>query len=51
MLFTHHTLYENYTHYVGTRSERMRRFVVELCTGWASPSTDRAAPGTSSSTA
>nr|WP_300309742.1 glycosyltransferase [Halomonas sp.] len=32
LVFTHHTLYEHYTHYVPGDSPRMRRFVVALAT-------------------
>lgn len=35
LVFTHHTLYEHYTHYVPGRSRRMRRFVIQLSTGYA----------------
>ncbi len=35
LVFTHHTLYENYTHYVPLNSRRMQRFVVELSTKYA----------------
>lgn len=30
LVFTHHTMYEKYTHYVPTDSPAMRRFVIEL---------------------
>ena len=32
LIFTHHTLYERYTHYVPADSEALRRFVIELAT-------------------
>ncbi|WP_160153595.1 glycosyltransferase [Microbulbifer sp. ALW1] len=32
LVFTHHTLYERYTHYVPTDSEALKRFVIELAT-------------------
>jgi glycosyltransferase involved in cell wall biosynthesis len=32
LLFTHHTLYEEYTHYVPGDSPALRRFVIELAT-------------------
>jgi glycosyltransferase involved in cell wall biosynthesis len=35
IVFTHHTMYEQYTHYVPGDSRRMRRFAVELATGYA----------------
>lgn len=34
VVFTHHTLYENYTHYVPLDSPRLRRFVLDLTTGY-----------------
>ncbi len=34
-IFTHHTLYEQYTHYVPGDSSAMKRFVMELSTGYA----------------
>ncbi len=34
-VFTHHTLYEQYTHYVPGDSEALKRFVIELSTGYA----------------
>ncbi|PIQ95898.1 MAG: glycosyl transferase family 1 [Nitrospinae bacterium CG11_big_fil_rev_8_21_14_0_20_56_8] len=35
LVFTHHTLYEQYTHYVPGDSPELQRFVVELSTGYA----------------
>jgi glycosyltransferase involved in cell wall biosynthesis len=35
LVFTHHTLYERYTHYVPGDSPALKRFVVELSTGFA----------------
>ena len=35
LVFTHHTLYEEYTHYVSTESEAIKRFVIDLSTGYA----------------
>ncbi|WP_226702993.1 glycosyltransferase [Microbulbifer elongatus] len=32
LVFTHHTLYERYTHYVPADSEALKRFVIELAT-------------------
>jgi len=36
IVFTHHTLYERYTHYVPGDSPRMKRFVTELVNGYCS---------------
>lgn len=35
LVFTHHTLYEQYTHYVPVDSPALRRFVIELATRYA----------------
>ena len=35
LVFTHHTLYEQYTHYVPADSPRMQRFAIELATTYA----------------
>lgn len=35
LVFTHHTLYEHYTHYVPADSQVLKRFVVELATRYA----------------
>ena len=35
IVFTHHTLYEHFTHYVPLDSPRMERFAVELATSYA----------------
>ena len=35
IVFTHHTFYEKFTHYVPGDSPALRRFVVELSTGYA----------------
>lgn len=35
MVFTHHTMYEQYTHYVPGDSPTLKRFVMELSTGYA----------------
>lgn len=35
LIFTHHTLYEQYTHYVPFDSETIKRFVIHLATGYA----------------
>jgi glycosyltransferase involved in cell wall biosynthesis len=34
VVFTHHTMYENYTHYVGGNSKRLKRFVIEMVGGY-----------------
>ena len=35
VIFTHHTLHEEYTHYVPFDSPAMKQFVIELCTQYA----------------
>lgn len=35
LVFTHHTLYENYTHYVPLDSPALKRFVIRLATDFA----------------
>ncbi len=35
LIFTHHTLYEEYTHYVSPNSENMKRFAMVLSTKYA----------------
>ncbi|MBS1220006.1 MAG: glycosyltransferase, partial [Proteobacteria bacterium] len=35
LVFTHHTLYEQYTHYVPGDSPALKRFVIELATRYA----------------
>jgi glycosyltransferase involved in cell wall biosynthesis len=35
LVFTHHTMYEQYTHYVPGDSPALKRFVMELSTGYA----------------
>jgi len=35
VVFTHHTLYERYTHYLPGESPRLQRFAVDLATGYA----------------
>ena len=35
LVFTHHTRYENYTHYVPLNSKALRRFVIKLATEYA----------------
>jgi glycosyltransferase involved in cell wall biosynthesis/lysophospholipid acyltransferase (LPLAT)-like uncharacterized protein len=34
LIFTHHTMYERYIHYVGGGSPKLKRFVVDLVTGY-----------------
>ncbi len=34
VVFTHHTIYEKYTHYVPGDSPRLKRFVIDLATGY-----------------
>jgi glycosyltransferase involved in cell wall biosynthesis len=47
LVFTHHTLYEKYTHYVPMDSEVMKRFVVNLSTEYANLCTRVVAPSRS----
>jgi glycosyltransferase involved in cell wall biosynthesis len=47
LVFTHHTLYEQYTHYVPFDSKPMKRFVVRLCTEYANMCTRVVAPSRS----
>jgi len=47
LVFTHHTLYEQYTHYVPLDSEAMQRFVIHLATDYANFSTRVVAPSRS----
>lgn len=35
LVFTYHTMYEDYTHYVPADSPQFKRFVIELATGYA----------------
>lgn len=35
LIFTHHTLYERYTHYVPADSDALKRFVIELATRYS----------------
>lgn len=35
LIFTHHTMYEEYTHYVPGDSHAMKRFIIKLTTGYA----------------
>jgi glycosyltransferase involved in cell wall biosynthesis len=44
LVFTHHTLYEHYTHYVPADSQVLKRFVIELATRYANLSSLVLAP-------
>jgi glycosyltransferase involved in cell wall biosynthesis len=46
ILFTHHTMYERYTHYLPLDSERVRRFVMELAVGYCNLCDAVVAPST-----
>ena len=50
LVFTHHTMYEHYTHYVPGNSEAMRRFAVQLSTNYANLSDAVLAPSESVAT-
>jgi 1,2-diacylglycerol 3-alpha-glucosyltransferase len=47
LVFTHHTLYEQYTHYVPLDSETLQHFVIELSTEYANLCTKVVAPSLS----
>ncbi|MDZ7750110.1 MAG: glycosyltransferase [Gammaproteobacteria bacterium] len=47
LVFTHHTLYEEYTHYVPGDSALLKRFVIELATHYANLSDQVFAPSES----
>ena len=47
LVFTHHTLYEQNTHYVAGDSEMMKNFVVQLATGYANLANQVFAPSQS----
>ncbi len=47
LIFTHHTLYEKYTHYVPMDSDSMKRFVINLSTAYANLCTRVVAPSRS----
>lgn len=47
LVFTHHTLYEQYTHYVPGDSPTLKRFVIELATRYANLSDQVFAPSES----
>jgi glycosyltransferase involved in cell wall biosynthesis len=46
ILFTHHTMYERYTHYLPIDSERVRRFAIELAVGYCNLCEAVVAPST-----
>jgi glycosyltransferase involved in cell wall biosynthesis len=45
VVFTHHTMYEKYTHYVPGDSPRLKRFVLDLVTGYCNLCDAVIAPG------
>ncbi|MFW5936831.1 MAG: glycosyltransferase [Desulfosalsimonas sp.] len=47
LIFTHHTLYEEYTHYVSSQSPVMKRFVIKMTTAYANMCTQVVAPSKS----
>lgn len=47
LVFTHHTLYEQYTHYVPGDSPALKRYVMELCTRYANLADQVVAPSDS----
>ncbi len=47
LVFTHHTLYERYTHYVPLDSRQMKRFVIHLSTQYANMCNKVIAPSAS----
>ena len=47
LIFTHHTMHEQYTHYVPLDSPQLKRFVVQLATGYANLSDRVIAPSQS----
>jgi glycosyltransferase involved in cell wall biosynthesis len=47
VVFTHHTLYEHYTHYVGGDSDALKRFVIALSSGYANLCDEVIAPSKS----
>lgn len=50
LVFTHHTMYEHYTHYVPGDSPAMKRFVVDLATNYANLCHQVLAPSESTAT-
>lgn len=47
LIFTHHTLYEEYTHYVSNNSDTMKHFAMNLSTEYANMCTGVIAPSVS----
>jgi 1,2-diacylglycerol 3-alpha-glucosyltransferase len=47
LLYTHHTLYEKYTHYVPLHSEKLKQFIIRLSTQYANFCTKVIAPSRS----
>jgi glycosyltransferase involved in cell wall biosynthesis len=47
LIFTHHTLYEEYTHYVSSNSDNMKKFTMNLSTEYANTCTGVIAPSLS----
>ena len=47
LVFTHHTMYEQYTHYAPGDSEAMKRFIIRLSTGYANLADAAIAPSES----
>jgi len=47
LVFTHHTLYEQYTHYVPLDSEALKRFVIQMATDYCNLCTHVVAPSES----
>ena len=50
LVFTHHTMHEQYTHYVPLDSPQLKRFVIQLATGYANLSDRVIAPSQSIAT-
>jgi glycosyltransferase involved in cell wall biosynthesis len=47
LVYTQHTMFEQYTHYVPVNLPRMKKFVVSLCTGYANMADQVIAPSES----
>lgn len=47
LVFTHHTMYEHYTHYVPLEARTLKKFVIQLCTGYANRCNQVIAPSSS----
>lgn len=47
LVYTQHTMFEQYTHYVPVHLPRMKQFVVSLCTGYANMADQVVAPSES----